>query len=74
MKWVTSTIVTPLSSTLRSGPASPGALRDRARSGWVRPVLGLAQVTADTNLVTLQLPIATGGGRILTAQEAAHYQ
>jgi hypothetical protein len=31
-------------------------------------------VTADTDLVTLQLQIATGGGHMLTAQEAAHHQ
>jgi hypothetical protein len=40
----------------------------------VRPAWGLAQVTADTDLVTLQLRIATGGGHILTAQEAAYHQ
>jgi hypothetical protein len=31
-------------------------------------------VTADTDLVTLQLRIATSGGRILTVQEAAHHR
>jgi hypothetical protein len=35
---------------------------------------GLAQVAADTDLVTLQLRIATGGGHVLTAKEAAHHQ
>jgi hypothetical protein len=50
--------------------------------GVVAPRLGLevreraahhlAQATADTDLVTLRLRIATGSGHILTAQEAAH--
>jgi hypothetical protein len=44
-----------------------------ARAGCGRS-WSLAQVTADTDLVTLQLRIATGGGHILTAQEAAHHQ
>ena len=48
--------------------------RSVAPSGWVRPVLGLVRVTADTDLVTLPLRIATGGGRMLTAQEAARHQ
>ena len=46
-----------------------GAVRAGCGRSW-----GLAQVTADTDLVTLQLRIATGGGHILTAQEAAHHQ
>jgi len=52
-----------------AGPAQRGAVRAGCGRSW-----GLAQVTADTDLVTLQLRIATGGGHMLTAQEAAHHQ
>jgi hypothetical protein len=59
--------VTGRNAGLRGGTAS-------SRPGWARPVLGLGRVAADTDLVTLQLPIATGGGHMLPAQEAANHR
>jgi len=62
--------------------AQPGRLTDpsarcrrrvRAWRAGERGADRLAQATAETDLVTPRLRIATGSGHILTAQEAAHH-